>query len=154
MGSLTGCISKLGVLLQAGWRWIPGRNFRSLNLEFVIIILLMFWLICPFPSILLRPRNTLAAAGSCKTWFTRYYQRLCWNIPVGCEYWCGNVWIDWAVSFHQDEDEKLVDDVEPNENRPHAHHKRHQERSDEGTWKWKKRIWFDYSLYYKVNWFT
>ena len=23
----------------------------------------------PFTSILLRPRNTLAAAGSCKTWF-------------------------------------------------------------------------------------
>ena len=63
------------------------------------------------------------------------------------------MWIDWAISFHQDEDEKLVDDVEPNENRPHAHHKRHQERPDEGTWKWMKKEYnLNYSLYYKVIW--
>ena len=44
-------------------------SIRSLNLESVIIILLMFWLISLSLQLYLRPRNPLAAAGSCKTWF-------------------------------------------------------------------------------------
>ena len=46
-------------------------SLRSLNLEWVLIILLMFWIISLSLSLQLwlGCMNTLAAAGSCKTWY-------------------------------------------------------------------------------------
>ena len=126
--------------------WQIGPDMKELSTRIPNLVLTQKW--WPAPRWLL-PRTLHIVL---MMHFLLSKAMLKWNqgrnivLPVGGEDWCCNVWIDWAISFHQDEDEKLVDDVEPNENRPHAHHKRHQERPDEGTWKWKKRIWFDYVL--------
>ena len=43
-----------------------------------LIILLMFWLISLFLQFYFWRKNTLAAAGSCKTWFYLFLCSICW----------------------------------------------------------------------------